>query len=157
MEFGKNGFFNTKSFMAYKKLLFLISIGLIFCNCSNGDDQESPINCDFATVINPQQFANTISDQFTINSLTIIDDCLTIKVSASGCDGNSWELKLIDSGAIEESFPPQRDLKFSLKNEEDCLAYLTKEITFDISNLQVDGEKVLLNIININDSILYEY
>ena len=140
-----------------KKLLVLILIGLIFFSCSNSDNEESPKDCDFETLINSQQYANTNSDQFTINSLAINDDCFTINFSSSGCDGNSWELKLIDSGAVAESLPPQRDLKLSFKNEEGCLAYLTKEITFDISNLQVDGQQVLLNIININESILYQY
>lgn len=140
-----------------KKLLVLILIGLIFFSCLNSDNEENQKDCDFETLINSQQYANTNSDQFTINSLAIKDDCFTINFSSSGCDGNSWELKLIDSGAVAESLPPQRDLKLSFKNEEACLAYLTKEITFDISNLQVDGQQVLLNIININESILYEY
>ena len=140
-----------------KKLLVLILIGLIFFSCLNSDNEESLKDCDFETLINSQQYANTNSDQFTINSLAIKDDCFTINFRSSGCDGNSWELKLIDSGAVAESLPPQRDLKLSFKNEEACLAYLTKEITFDISNLQVDGQQVLLNIININESILYEY
>ena len=44
----------------------------------------------------------------------------------------------------------------SFKNEELCNAYITKEMTFDISNLQVDGDKVQLNITNCNENILYD-
>ena len=68
-----------------------------------------------------------------------------------------WELKLIDSEDILESNPPQRNLRLSLKNEESCLAYITKELTFDISNLQVNGNKVQLNLTNSDKNILYKY
>ena len=93
----------------------------------------------------------------TINSLKITENCLKINFSSSGCSGDTWELKLIDSEDILESNPVQRNLRLSLKNEELCLAFITKELSFDISNLQVDGNQVQLNITNSDDEILYEY
>jgi hypothetical protein len=56
-----------------------------------------------------------------------------------------------------ESFPPKRNLRLSLKNDEDCQAYFVKEIAFDISELQTDGNQVILNITNGDDEILYSY
>jgi hypothetical protein len=44
-----------------------------------------------------------------------------------------------------------------LKNDELCAAVIGKEMTFDISQLQVNGNRVLLNITNSGDQILYEY
>ena len=88
---------------------------------------------------------------------SINDNCLKINFSSGGCNGDTWELKLIDSEDILESYPPQRNLRLSLKNEELCEAYITKELTFDISNLQVDGNKVQLNLTNSDKNILYEY
>ena len=82
---------------------------------------------------------------------------MKINFSSSGCNGDTWELKLIDSEDILESNPPQRNLRLSLKNEESCLAYITKELTFDISNLQVNGNKVQLNLTNSDKNILYKY
>ncbi|MDC1539543.1 hypothetical protein N8480_02595 [Flavobacteriaceae bacterium] len=82
---------------------------------------------------------------------------MKINFSSSGCNGDTWELKLIDSEDILESNPPQRNLRLSLKNEELCEAYITKELTFDISNLQVDGNKVQLNLTNSDKNILHEY
>ncbi len=140
-----------------KKILFLTLIGLTILNCSSDEDNENQNNCDFETVISPEQYANATSDQLAINSLVINDNCLKIVFSSSGCDGDTWVLELIDSEAILESLPPQRNLRFSFKNEELCLAYITKELTFDISNLQVDGNQVQLNITNANESVLYEY
>ena len=55
------------------------------------------------------------------------------------------------------SNPPQRNLRLSLKNQEMCDAYIGEKITFDVKNLQVNGNKVLLNITNSGDQILYEY
>lgn len=139
-----------------KKILILTIIGIIIFNCDDNDERSN--RCDANTLISATDYENAPSDQLAINSLEINDDCLKINFSSSGCDGNSWVLKLIDSEHIFESFPPQRNLRLSFKNWEDCLAFITKELTFDISNLQVDGNKVQLNLTNSeNLNILYEY
>ena len=71
--------------------------------------------------------------------------------------GDSWELNLIDSGVILESNPPQRILRLSLKDEEMCKKLITKEVTFDIKKLRVDGDKVVLNVLNYDKQIVYHY
>lgn len=136
-----------------KKLLLSTLIGLTILSCSKNDE-----NCDFVTLINAEQYVNAPSNQVTINNLSINNNCLKINFSSSGCSGDAWELKLIDSETILESNPPQRNLRLSLKNEELCEAYITKELTFDISNLKLDeNNKVKLNLTNSDQSILYEY
>jgi hypothetical protein len=140
-----------------KKILYLALIGLTILSCSKDDNNVHPANCDFETVKSTEQYANAPSDQLTINGLEINDNCLKINFSSGGCSGDTWELKLIDSEGILESNPPQRNLRLSLKNEELCGVYITKELTFDISNLKVDGNKVQLNLTNSDDIILYEY
>ncbi len=139
------------------KILFFTLIGLAILSCSKDDDNKNPANCDFKTVISAEQYANAPSDQLSINSLEINGDYLKINFSSSGCSGDTWELKLIDSEAILDSNPSQRNLRLSLNNDELCEAYITKELTFDISNLQVEGKKVQLNLTNSDESILYEY
>ena len=144
-----------------KKILLLIGFGITFLSCSNDDDKNNQKGnsntCDFKTLVSSSQYKNAPSDQLEINSLEINDDCLKIEFRSGGCDGDTWEVKLIDSEGVLESYPPQRNLRLSLKNEELCDAYITKEVTFDISNLQVDGDKVKLNITNSDKDILYEY
>ncbi|SFU41721.1 hypothetical protein SAMN05216480_1035 [Pustulibacterium marinum] len=141
-----------------KRILFTLVIGLSILACTDDDNNNgSSANCDFETLISAEQYQNGTFDQLEINSLEINGDCLKINFSSGGCDGNTWELKLIDSEDILESDPPQRNLRLSLKNEELCEAYITKELTFDISNLQIDGNEVLLNITNSEQNILYEY
>lgn len=82
---------------------------------------------------------------------------MVIKFTASGCSGDSWEVRLIDSEEVLESLPPQRNLRLSLKNQEDCHAMITKTMSFNLANLKVKGNQVLLNIIHTNDPVLYEY
>ena len=116
--------------------------------------------CDQVVLIDNYAYNNNSSSNFTINSVEIVDNCLKINFGASGCDGNSWQEKLIDSGNVLESYPAQRNLIFNLENSELCLAYFTKEVSFDISSLQIDSESsLILNIDNgdNNFELLYEY
>jgi len=144
--------------MKIRKLSLLMILGIISTtSCNNDDDSNNSKTCDFITLVNSEKYANAPSEQLTINSLEISENCLEISFSSSGCIGDTWELKLIDSEDILESNPPQRNLKLSLKNEEECEAFITKELSFDISNLKVDGSQVQLNVTNSDDEVLYEY
>ncbi|MBU3821603.1 hypothetical protein KO566_05995 [Flavobacteriaceae bacterium XHP0103] len=134
-------------------ILSFLFLGLSACSKDNDDN----ITCELTTIVSPETYENAPSDILTVNDLEINGDCLKINFSSGGCNGNSWEVTLIDSGTILESNPPQRNLRLSLKNEELCYAYITKELTFDISNLKVDGNQIQLNITNSDDTILYEY
>ncbi len=131
-------------------------MGIAIFSCSNDDDKNQN-NCDFNTLISSEQFKNSPSDQLDINNLEINNDCLKINFSSGGCSGDTWVVKLIDKGITTKSIPPQRSLKLSLKNSELCEALFIRELTFDISNLQVKGNQVKLNIANSNKIILYEY
>ncbi len=142
--------------MKYRILITLIIVAGFF-SCDNNEDANEK-NCDYDTLISADLYANAPNDQLSINNLEIIDNCLQITFSASGCDGNSWEVKLIDSEQIMESLPVQRNLRLSLKNNEACAAVPTKTLSFDISELQIsNNNQVYLNINNSNDQILYEY
>jgi hypothetical protein len=133
---------------------FLLCISFISCE---KDDDNNSIDYDQEVIISAILYNTAPSDFLTINNVILTDDDLKINFSSSGCSGDSWEVKLIDADVILESYPPQRNLRLSLKNEELCEAYITKEITFDISELQIDGNQVLLNIDNFESRILYEY
>ena len=139
--------------MNYFKLLLLLVVISLGCK-----EQKPPtISCDMATLISESEYANAPDDQLTINNLEITRNCLRINFSSGGCDGQSWEIKLIDAGVVMESFPPQRNVRLSLRNQELCDAWIGRELTFDISNLKVEGGPVYLNITNSGDQILYEY
>jgi hypothetical protein len=144
-----------------KYYILIISILLVgFFSCNNDDDNgnTNAENCDFDILINADLYENAPNDQLSIIDLEINGNCLQITFSASGCNGNTWEVKLIDSEQIMESLPVQRNLRLSLENNEDCTAVPTKTLTFDISELQIlDDNQINLNITNSGDQILYEY
>ena len=134
----------------------MISLSLPSCTKDKDDCHQSP-DCDQFVIIDGAQYLTAPDDQLTIVSAELTDDCLRIKFASSGCSGSSWKVKLIDSETVLYSDPPQRNLRLSLKNQELCDAYIGKEITFDISVLRVNGNRVLLNITNSGSQILYEY
>lgn len=129
---------------------------LTYSSCTKNNDDPSP-SCLNTAIENNSQYQNAESALFDVNDISIDGDCLTINYSASGCDGSTWQMQLYDSEDILESSPPQRNLRFVLFNNEACLAYITKDPPFDISNLQVEGGQVILNIVNNNSSITYSY
>lgn len=139
-----------------KNLFLLVLISILLLSCSDGDDPD-PNGCNLGTVISQERYRNAPSDELTINSLEIEGDCLKINFSASGCSGESWKIKLIDSGSILESDPPQRNLRLSLENKELCDAFITRELSFNIIKLRVEGGRVELNLTNSGDQILYAY
>lgn len=140
-----------------KNIFFTLSvalIGIISINSCKKTTVET--DCDAVVVLSENEYEKTVDDHIGIKELQISGDCLHINFSSGGCNGNSWEVKLIDSEQIAESYPVQRFLKLSLKNEEDCLAIVTKEMSFDISELQLDSyDKVILNVSG--ESIEYDY
>lgn len=142
-----------------KTYLPFILLTLFCIGCSDDDDNAipAPVGCDFTAIISAEDYADAPSDGLVINSMDIEGDCLSISFSSSGCDGNTWVVALIDSESVFESAPQQRNVRLSLENNEVCLAIVQKELSFDISGLQVEGGSVLLNITNSGDSILYEY
>lgn len=129
--------------------------GISSCNRGDGDSNK----CDQVPILSSEQFETAPNDQLFITTLELneYNDCLKISFSSSGCSGDTWDIELIDSEIILESCPPQRNLRLSLRNGETCEAIITKELTFDINELKVDGNQVLLNITNSDIQILYRY
>lgn len=149
-----------------KKNSLIIIVLLVMIVSCNGDDEISA-TCELTTLISSEEYQNAPSDELTIINLEISDDCLTINFRAGGCNGKSWEYKLIDSDNIDflvTTDEPstgqlaQRNLRLSLKNVEDCEAVITKAASFDISNLRIEGENsVELIVVNGIFPVTYEY
>jgi len=139
-------------------LLLVITILAACQNCEDDDGSTTLVDCDLNTIVSSLAYQNSTSDPVAISFNAITEDCLALDYTASGCDGSSWEVELVASEDILEANPPQRNLKFILNNQELCTAVIQKEMTFDITNLQVaNNNSVLLNIDEITEPILYEY
>lgn len=142
------------------RAVFILSfflISLMLCSCSKTDNDNAS-NCDLDVIICPIQFANAPNDYVQIQSAEINDDCLKITYAASGCDGSHWSVILIDSSELIESNPPQRRLRLSLDNNEDCEALITQSKSFDISAIQSDAyNRIILNLDGFDGELWYDY
>lgn len=137
-------------------IISLVCLLLISCGKDNDDNLQRVEDKNFT--ISTDLYENTPSDHFEILSASISGDFLTLKISSGGCQGNSWEGKLIASSENINSVPPQRKLKFVLKNEETCLAIATRNFTFNISSLKTrEKGSLLLEIEKFDSKILYEF
>jgi hypothetical protein len=116
------------------------------------------VPCDQTVVIDNGFYESAESNVYELGNVIFNDNCLSIEVSASGCDGNSWSMVLVDSGNVAESSPEQRYLKFVLTNEEVCLAIVSQERSFDLTPIQVEGSsEIILNIEGFPEPLTYNY
>ena len=134
-------------------------VNVIFINgeqvyCHNEDNQS---HCDQDVIIYSIEYQDAPNEHFVVENMRIEGNCLKIRFSASGCDGSAWDVKLIASlgrGAGN----PFWSLLLSLETNEDCRALITKEMSFNIEDLQLLGKNnVRLHIVGTEHSILYEY
>lgn len=138
-------------------IVLLFTMLLLNMQC-NEDDVRSSTSCDEVATVDNDMYQNTQTAFYSFGNVEISEDCLSITISASGCSGDSWELELIGSEDVMESFPVQRNIKAVLTNNEACLAVFSREWTFDLTPLQVDGEsQVTLNLQDFSEPILYSY
>lgn len=141
----------------YLTILFFLTVGCDKNVDSIVECKESG-NCDKCIIINKNLYNQTNTDNYTIQNITVNQDCLEIEFSSSGCNGNSWEIDLFDLGAISETAVPQRELKLKLINHELCEAFITSTISFYLEPLQLDNnEEINLKIADYQGLIRYEY
>ena len=151
-----------------------VCLGVVFavggCKKLNRIDLDGVVdaikqsNCDKDVIVSTTEYENAPNDFVDIIDVKIVNNCLKIKFCASGCDGSTWKVELIDAEGFAKSNPIQRYVRLSLDNKEDCYAVITKELSFNIENLRCPygGKKVVLHIYGSNTdiavkTILYEY
>ena len=127
-------------------ILFVATIlTLTLASCKK--HSNNCLACGPSAIISKELFESAPQSECVLQQLKITGDCLTATISASGCDGNSWVIQLIDIGEIAQPIPPVRKLRISLENKEICDAYITKEVSFYIKNVRIAGSnKLLLNV-----------
>ena len=121
----------------------LICLGLMFavssCRCIEVEpDYPEPLECA-PNVIVCNDVNQHISDFHTLSNVRVEGNNLRFTITASGCNGSSWVVKLITSDFIFDSLPPQRSLRIFFENNEDCLAVISREFAINIECLQVSN------------------
>lgn len=139
-------------------LVYLCFTLLLMNTQCESDDTIINNPCGQVVVIDNAFYQSAESSDYNLLNAEIVDQCLIIDISASGCDGSTWSMVLVDSGDVAESAPPQRYLKFVFTNNETCLAVFTQERSFDLSTLQInEGNEIILNIEGFPESLIYTY
>lgn len=144
--------------------LFFV-LNLTACTSSTVDPVEvqKTSNCDQFTIIDPANYASIPTSSYpqgvSIQQISIIGDCFKIQYSSSGCSANTWVVNLYSDGALDTSTTPAtRKVKFSLVNNEMCLAQFQREKSFDIENLRAPGaNSVQIKLENNSQTITYNY
>ncbi|MBC8305623.1 MAG: hypothetical protein H8E55_58890 [Pelagibacterales bacterium] len=141
-----------------KLLLFLPIILILSCNSEN-DNSTIENNCDFTSEIILEEDFNAINtSNYGIIEVELNGDCLEITFGSSGCGTDLWEENLYSTDTFYNVFPLQRDVKMELINDETCLAFFQKTVSFDLTPFQIDGQSDLpLNINGWNEQITYGY
>ncbi|MBU3011185.1 hypothetical protein KO506_07205 [Polaribacter vadi] len=132
------------------KIGILITMIFLLISCNENVDI---ITDHESVIINNSLYNKTTTSNYTITEAILNENLLTLKISSSGCDGNSWKAVLIDANIVLESYPVQRNIKLSLDNNEACLAFFEQEYTFDISNLKEGYSDIILNLEGWNTQI----
>ena len=139
-----------------------------FVSCDFDHDDDNYCGTCQVHVDNPHDYVIIDSEEYNeayvvgvnVDSLELAGGSLTVYYSASGCDGSTWETYLFDSGDVlsVDTLTDERNLVFSLVNDEECEAYISKFATFDLSPIQTVGDSsILINFFNTGEQLLYEY
>lgn len=135
-----------------------IAFGFLLSNCEKTDDDTSnDLQDDHTIIVNNALFINAPDDEFDFADVTIINDSIYLSIRYGGGCGEV-EFKLIDSEAIMESLPVQRNIRLSLKDEDTCEALLTEELSFDLTPIRVTGTNLVsINLQGWMSPLIYAY
>ncbi len=130
-----------------KSLLFFVILTILavsftgLTGCNKDQSTASNLTGDSGELIivdisDPFDPDDVQIDPFEINETRVTGDILTLSVSYSGgCQ--SHQLKLYSTRAVMESLPPQASAWLSHNGNGDmCEAYITEEVTFNLSELK---------------------
>ncbi|MCB0538163.1 MAG: hypothetical protein KDE33_11640 [Bacteroidetes bacterium] len=138
-------------------LFSVISLFILLTACNKNKDDKKTLACGDVVNIDADKYQSDSSSYFLIDTAFINQNCLTITIGASGCDGSTWQTVLYDEGVVMDSYPIQRNIRFVLKNEELCLAVFSKTYSFDLQPTQGTENKISFNLEGWNNALLYEY
>lgn len=137
--------------------LLIAGLLLLGCNGDNPSPQSQLVDKCSITTIEQTAFLDTREDEFTFKNVTIVDNCLSIKIAFGGGCGDA-NAELITDGAILRSVPPQRHLTLAFADDDLCEAVREEQYDFDLTSLQVIGQNaVILNLQGWPAKIRYDY
>jgi len=107
-------------------------------------EQEAPLedNCDQRVIVNKTLYMDTpLTTSIEISEMIIEGNFFKMRICAVGSNVDSWDVNLIDSGEWEyDTFNTgKRLLKLTVDKRNDCPVWSTKEVCFNIEDMQIEG------------------
>jgi len=138
------------------KLICLSILATATLSCTSDDEGSTP--CDAKAVLDPERFETAPAMSLNIESAAIEGDCLNIRFTSSGCNGDTFVFNLIGLPNDATVFPPLVNVRLSLSSNELCEAIVSREVSFDLSVFQQSNtDRVTLALQNNGQSLLYVY
>lgn len=136
--------------------LFLVFLMVIMpFSCEKNEADSTIVNAE--TVIHTALYEE-LDNSVPIKEVKIIGDELHVTITDGGCNGSRWKAKLIDSGKLTYSNPPQRFAKIEFMNNEECEALITRTFVFNLKPLRAQGSrKVNINLDGWPKQLSYAY
>ena len=108
-------------------------------------------------IVDNDLFTNAPNDAFKLISVQITDNQMTMEVEyAGGCGDVSF--KLIGNEEVMASAPPQRKIRLSLEDNDQCETLLRKTLRFSLTPAQVqDYNELILKLEDWTDPLSYKY
>lgn len=143
--------------MNYKIIIAFMLLAFLFVKCKDSGTDSANTLCDKDIIIEDSLYADMPDDEYFLKSVEISGDCLSITIQYGGGCGNV-EAELVGSEAIEKSYPPQREIRLSFKDEDTCEALVNKKFTFNLTPARyIGGKSIILKIKNRSEPVTYNY
>jgi len=127
------------------------------CKTTSQNMPDANSNCESSTIVDSDQFMNAPSDPFFFRKVIINGDCLEIELQYGGGCGDT-EFQLVGAEEVMESFPEQRNIRLSFKDEDNCEALVTKTLSYDLTSTRVgDSGTVILRLQEWEEGLEYNY
>lgn len=140
-------------------IVLLLLLGIIIGGCVKTNDVTPFVGLiqSEEIIVDDNLFLNAPKDAFKLISVQVTDHYMELEVEYEGGCGDA-NFKLIGSEKVMESLPPQRAIRLSLEDSDDCRTLLRKKLRFALNPAQVqEYDELLLQMQNWNNPLSYKY
>lgn len=148
---------NKYLFLTLNIAIFTLLVGCKPKDCVPEDDH----GCQ-EIIIDYNGFESSPQDEFSFEEMSIENDCLLINVRyGGGCGDADFELYLREP--LWLPIKPTLEAKLAFDDKDNCEAYLSKQLSFDLTSIQdlpgVSGNEMTLQFTGIGEgkSITYQW
>lgn len=120
--------------------LFVILCCLVACSDDKDEKDIDNTSCSNSVIIDQDLYQSTKSSHYDVLNAHIEEDFLVVTISSNGCNGEDWQVCLIEADNLEEHDLLKRNLKISLVNNQFCEALIAREFSFDLRPIKEEYE-----------------